>query len=337
MTLGERVRLACRWEVQARKLGNVHPGAAFADTTADDFLKSAEAIAPLWDRSDSTIAQLILDAVRATQSAVGKNTNLGIILLLAPLRSRETAKAMLVGQVFNLPSSAGKLKTCPQTHKLPSSAGKLKTCPTTHEEIERARQRLGGPAETAKLFEAIRLAKPGGLGDAPKEDVRDAPTLGFRETMALAAERDLIARQYANGYRDVLDFGVPALLDGLKQFECVEAAIIHCQLAWLAEFPDSLIARKCGIERAEEVRIQAAAIRELGGLSTMEGRRAAFELDGDLRSDGHRLNPGTTADLVAACLFIALAQNTLNTSTPFRWTVPDWLPVPCPPSGTAFA
>ena len=296
MTPGERVRLACSWEVQARKLGNVHPGAAFADTTDEDFLNSADAIAPIWDRSASTIAELILDAVKATQSAVGKNTNLGIILLLAPLRDG-----------------------------------------VTREEIERALQQLGGPGQTEKLFEAIRLAKPGGLGDAPKEDVRDIPNLGFRETMALAAERDLIARQYANGFQEVLQFGVLALLDGFKRFECIEAAIIHCQLAWLAEFPDSLIARKCGLERAEEVRTKAAAIRNLGGLTTIEGRCAAVGLDGFLRSDGHRHNPGTTADLIAACLFIALGQNTLNASTPFRWTVPDWLPSPCPPSGTAFA
>ena len=109
-------------------------------------------------------------------------------------------------------------------------------------------------------------------------------------------------------------------------------AFIHREgKQWLAEFPDSLIARKCGLERAEEVRTKAAAIRNLGGLTTIEGRCAAVGLDGFLRSDGHRLNPGTTADLIAACLFIALGQNTLNASTPFRWTVPDWLPSPCPP------
>jgi triphosphoribosyl-dephospho-CoA synthase len=143
--------------------------------------------------------------------------------------------------------------------------------------------------------------------------------------MRLAADRDLVARQYANGFADVFDFGVPTFLDAYERFGCVEAAVIDAQLHWLAEYPDSLIARKTGPAVAEDVRRRAAEVVRLGGIATPEGRRAGVELDRHLRSDGNRLNPGTTADLITACLFVALRERKVTPSAPFRWQVPDWL------------
>ena len=93
----------------------------------------------------------------------------------------------------------------------------------------------------------------------------------------------------------------------------------------MAEFPDSLIARKNGPAVAEDVRQRVVTVQKLGGLETPAGRAAGVALDRYLRSDGNKLNPGTTADLVTACLFDALWQNKVKPSDPFRWTVPDWL------------
>jgi triphosphoribosyl-dephospho-CoA synthase len=135
----------------------------------------------------------------------------------------------------------------------------------------------------------------------------------------------LVARQYANGFADVFDFGVPAFFDAFSRFGCVEAAIIDSQLRWLAEYPDSLIVRKNGSETADDVRRRAAEVMRLGGIATPEGRRAGVALDRHLRSDGNKLNPGTTADLITACLFVALRENKVAPSAPFRWNVPDWL------------
>jgi triphosphoribosyl-dephospho-CoA synthase len=143
--------------------------------------------------------------------------------------------------------------------------------------------------------------------------------------MRLAADRDLIARQYANGFADVFNFGVPALLDAFERFGCVEAAVIDSQLRWLAEYPDSLIARKNGPAVAENVRQMAAAVLLRGGIATPEGRRAGVALDRHLRSDGNKLNPGTTADLITACLFVALRENKVRPSAPFRWQTDEWL------------
>ncbi len=287
------VHTACVWEVTARKLGNIHRYADFDGTSYLDFILSAGAIttvmgnAPSWG---NTIGQVIGASTRATREVVGTNTNIGIILLLAPLAS-----------------------TWVETDK-----------PNGRHELDR-RLRSLTVQDARDVYEAIRLANPGGLGDVPEQDVRSEPTVTLLEAMKLAADRDLIARQYANGFADVFDFGLPALLAGFERFGCIEAAIIDCQLRWLAEYPDSLIARKNGPAAAEDVRRRAAEVMRLGGIATPEGRAAGVALDRHLRSDGNKLNPGTTADLIAACLFVALRENKVRPSAPFRWDVPDWL------------
>ena len=180
--------------------------------------------------------------------------------------------------------------------------------------------------EDAKFaFEAIRVASAGGLGDVPEQSVRDEPTVTLLETMRLAAARDRIAEQYASGFAAIFDFGVPNLIRAFHSFGSVEAAIVDCQVRWLARFPDSLIARKCGLPTAIEVREKARGVLADGGLSSATGRAEGVRLDAFLRSDGNRLNPGTTADLVTACLFVALREGKLKPSDAFPWTVPDWL------------
>ncbi|MFO0802231.1 MAG: triphosphoribosyl-dephospho-CoA synthase [Gemmataceae bacterium] len=258
MTVADCIQLACEWEARTRKPGNVHPGASFADTTFDDFMRSAAAIRDPLTRG-LPVGEAVLAAVQATRAAIGKNTNLGIVLLLAPL-ARSSA--------------------------LPHTLASLTL------------------ADADATFRAIRLAKPGGLGDAPDQDVAAAPTVTLLEAMMMAADRDLIARQYANGFADIFDFGVPKLAEGFSRYGTVEDAILHSQLGWLAAFPDSLIARKRGNAAAEDVRQRSEAVLASGGIGTREW----FDLDRHLRSDGNALNPGTTADLIAASLFVALRE-----------------------------
>jgi RimK family alpha-L-glutamate ligase len=267
--------LACLWEATTRKAGNVHRAADFADVTYADFTLSAVLAAPELGRAaDRPLGETVLAAVRATRAVVRTNTNLGIVLLLAPLAKVPAGVELRAGVADVL-----------------------------------ARTTI---ADSAAVFEAIRLAAPGGLGKAKDQDVNDAPTLPLRDVMALAADRDLVARQYATDFADVFDLGVPALLDGLTQFGRVEPAVQHCQLAWLAAHPDSLIARKRGPEVAAEASRRARAVVAAGGVGTAAGRAAYDELDGWLRADGHARNPGTTADLVTACLFAALRDGLLT-------------------------
>lgn len=284
----ELVQAACIWEVMARKVGNVHPKADFHGTTAADFLLSAAAISlPFGDRCGRGVGLAVWAAAEATREMVGQNTNLGILLLLAPLVADSRGETL--------------------RHGLPAVLNAL-----TVEDAE-------------NVYRAIRFANPGGLGDATEQDVKDQPTVTLLEAMKLAADRDLVARQYANGFADVFDFGVPAFLAGFERFGSVEAAVIDSQLRWLAEYPDSLIARKNGPAVAADVQRRSADVLLLGGIATPEGRRAGVELDKLLRSDGNKLNPGTTADLITASLFVALREGKVAPSAPFRWDVEGWL------------
>ena len=285
---GEFAQIACLWEATARKLGNVHPTADFADTTYTDFLLSAMVVGTVFRESTTTsVGERVLLATEKTQQLVGKNTNLGMILLLAPL-------TVCCGE------------------------GGLRS------QLQEVLERLS--VDDARLvYQAIRLASPAGLGKTNEQDVREEPTVSLREAMQLAADRDQIARQYVNGFTEVFDFGVPALQDGLRRFGTLEAAIIHCQLQWLARYPDSLIARKNGPATAEMVRERATEVQDRGGIATPQGRAAGIALDRLLRSDGNQLNPGTTADLITACLFVALRENMVTPRTLFRWNIEDWL------------
>jgi triphosphoribosyl-dephospho-CoA synthase len=286
----DAVFAACVWEVTSRKPGNVHRYADFQDVNYLDFVFSAGTAAAVLSYAPTVpIGRSILDGLVRTREIVGSNTNIGILLLMAPLSKKP---------FYSDPQERAELFS----------------------ELQHLTVK-----DTELVYNAIRLANPGGLGEVPDQDVRGEPTVTLLEAMRLASDRDLIARQYANGFADDFDFGVPAFLEGFERFGCVEAGIIHSQLRWLAEYPDSLIARKNGPEVAADVQRRAAEVLRLGGLATPEGRAAGVALDRHLRSDGNKLNPGTTADLIAACLFVALRENRVVPSAPFRWNVPDWL------------
>jgi triphosphoribosyl-dephospho-CoA synthase len=146
----------------------------------------------------------------------------------------------------------------------------------------------------------------------PDQDIRDEPTQTLRQVMALAADRDLIARQYAHGFREVFDDGVPVLCQQLEQQGSLEAALVYCHVHWLARYPDSLIARKKGLAEAEEAARHARRVLDEGWPHNLKGARALAELDDWLRADERGRNPGTTSDLVTACLFVVLREGILK-------------------------
>ena len=287
------VRTACLWEATARKAGNVHPFAEFRDLKYADFMRSGEAIAPVLEAlRDKPLGITILEAIRATRVVVNTNTNLGIVLLLVPLTKIALRQS---------PSASEGAVPLAGARALTAILGATTIADAKH------------------VYEAIRLAVPGGMGEVKNQDVADVPTMTLREVMFLAADRDLIARQYANCFAEVLDEGVPALLNGWEQFQSVEAAILTCQIDWLARHPDSLIVRKRGLAEAQEVQESARRIVQAGGLATARGRGLFTDFDRWLRADGHTRNPGTTADLVTACLFVALREHRMNEDMPFEF------------------
>jgi len=281
LLVGLSVQLACVWEATARKPGNVHRYRDFEDASYLEFVLSAAAIAPVLDGAvERPVGQTILEGVRATRQVARTNTNLGIVLLLSPLAT------------------------------VPSN--------------EPLRDRLLGVLERLDVedacaaYEAIRLANPGGLGRVSEQDVHDEPTQGLREVMALAADRDLIARQYINGFEQVFDEGVPALRHALDQGASLEKSIIACQLNLMARHADSLILRKCGPQEAQEASRRAQQLLDAGGQTSRDGWQMLASFDAWLCEAGHTRNPGTTADLIAACLFVGLREGVLSPLHPFQ-------------------
>ena len=256
--------LACRAELEALKPGNVHIHAAGHGMTVKDFLVSAEAAAgPLCEPRKSVGAR-IRAAVEASWAAVALNTNLGIVLLSAPLLY------------------AAERGTGPLQDRLQAILGRLTV------------------ADAVDAFAAIRAANPAGLGRVEAQDVTTQPTLTLLEAMRLAADRDLIARQYATGYADVFATGVGRIMAARRAGHPADWIATLVFLDFLCGFPDSHIARKFGAEIAELVRAEAAQLRR----SLPDDATAAFPtlaaFDRELKERG--LNPGTSADLTVASL-----------------------------------
>ena len=294
LSIGRIATLACIFEVTAPKPGNVHRGADFEDVTFGDFLTSAVAIGEVFDRPDLSVGQNVLQAVQQTEALIGTNTNLGIVLLLSPL--------VVAARASN------KLGPKKLTSKL--VAGFLSA--TTS-------------ADGRAIFKAIALAKPGGLGKSSMFDVNaNLGEIDLMAAMQLAADRDSIAKQYTNGLADVFGMGQRLLSQGRALFEDLNSAIVFCHVAWMAYQPDSLIQRKLGLPIAKQAQQMAQKTIDvvqgkqsrLDEASVEQFWRSVEDFDFWLRSDGHRRNPGTTADLIAATLFVAIYNGTL--SFPFR-------------------
>jgi triphosphoribosyl-dephospho-CoA synthase len=265
--LEDQVALACLLEVSAGKPGNVTPDHDFSDTTFADMVRSALALAPTLTRPRTlgrSVGQLIADGVRATAGVADANTNLGIVLLFAPLARAEVTR----------------------------EAGE-----TLRSAVERVLAALDVDDATA-AFAAIVSAAPGGLGDADEHDVNEPARVSLREAMAAAADRDSVASEYATGYAIVFDAGLPLLTQALAAGRSTLEAIVWLHIGLLAAYPDTLILRKAGEAAAHSVTLAARDV--------LEGTRSVADLDATLRADGNRLNPGTTADLVAGTLLAAL-------------------------------
>ena len=265
--LEHQVQLACVLEVSAAKPGNITPAHAFPDATYVDMIRSALALGPVFARHAAvrrTVGELIADGVAATQRVASANTNLGIVLLFAPM----------------VRAAATRGDDEPLRPAIESTLARLDV------------------ADAAAAFAAIARANPGGLGEVPEHDVRAPADVSLREAMAAAAHRDSIASEYASGYAIVFDTGLPLLQNALGGGLSTLEAIVSLHVGLLASHPDSLIARKAGEAQARAV---TQAAREV-----CDGTRSLEDFDHSLRGEDRRLNPGTTADLVAATLLAGL-------------------------------
>jgi triphosphoribosyl-dephospho-CoA synthase len=264
-------QLACILEVTAPKPGNVSPGRDFADLTYEDFLLSAAAIGgALGEAGARPPGETVLRAIRDTRRWVRTNTNLGIVLLFAPL-----ARAAALG--------GGSLRS-----RLSAVLSALTV------------------EDAVAVYEAIRLADPGGLGEVAEHDVRGVPEITLREAMGLAADRDAIAREYMTDFALTFEVAVPVIEVARAQGASWSDAALEAYLHLLSRVPDTLIARKKGLAAARRVSEHADRVLRSGRPGSPARQAAIDAFDALLRDPSHSLNPGTTADLTAAALFVVL-------------------------------
>jgi triphosphoribosyl-dephospho-CoA synthase len=112
-------------------------------------------------------------------------------------------------------------------------------------------------------------------------------------------------------YALTFETGIPALAAALGDGLGLREAIVELALRLLDAAPDTLIARKRGAAAAARVSAAARDVLSAGGVRTAAGRKALEGFDASLREPGNALNPGTTADLVTATLFVALVERML--------------------------
>lgn len=277
--IGWAAEMACLLEVSAEKPGNVTRRQDFDDACFEDFVISAAAIGPAFRcAANASVGETILRAVRATRRFVRMNTNLGIVLLLAPL-----AKAAGLDRFDEL---------------RPAVRSVLK----------------GLTVDDARLaYQAIRLANPAGMGTVKQYDLQEIDVnITLREAMEQARDRDTLASEYVTDFAITFEIGLISLQRILEQEIGISEAIVQTFLTILAQVPDTLIARKKGMEAAREVSDRAGQVLKHGGIFNEKGQEEIKKFDLALRDKGHTLNPGTTADLVAAVLFAYLVENDLR-------------------------
>ncbi|MCY1641592.1 triphosphoribosyl-dephospho-CoA synthase [Methylorubrum sp. SL192] len=266
-TVADLYRAACLAELDALKPGNVHGYAPGHRMVVADFVTSADVSAPPLAAAGARVGQRVRGGVEATFAAVGQNTNLGILLLCAPLAYAAEQPGPLA---------------------------------------EALNAVLAGfdASDSRDVFAAIRRANPGGLGRAERHDVSqtdDEALPPLRAAMAEAAPRDRIARAYGDGFRDLFAIGLPALAGARARGLVPPWTTTAVHLAYLMAVPDSHIARKHGPERAEAVRAQAQA--SLAGLDLAAAPvEPLLAYDRALKEAS--LNPGTSADFTVATLFL---------------------------------
>lgn len=268
--LQEKVLASFIGEIDALKPGNISRYAAGHGMEYEDFVKSAEVSTPILCDSSRPVGRRILESVTATQEAVGCNTNLGMLLLFAPII-----------QAYQRQSQGGGLQV-----------GLNKVLAALQHQ------------DTNDVLQAISLAKPAGLGQVEQYDVHLAVEEDLLTVMGAAAGYDLIAREYVTDFKIVSTTGLNCLR---KYFECwnsVEWATVACYLYIMSSFPDSHIRRKFGQGTAEKIRNRTVLIYEQFKNNKNPDSAVPMLLDFDRELKDSKINPGTCADLTAASLLL---------------------------------
>jgi triphosphoribosyl-dephospho-CoA synthase len=297
------LELAILFEVSADKPGNVNLIVGFERTRCEHFIASAVAASSSFEWaaergvevsrgkiniSDVGLGRIIKDCVADIDVwQGGGNTLLGTVILLSPIAVAAGMTPTKEEYIFEIPELRENLRLVVES--------------TT-------------PEDAVDVYEAIKIANPSGLGTAPDLDINDSSSINrireekvsLYDTFVIASKYDTVCSEWAKNYPITFDVAYPYLMEQIREIKDLGGTIINTFLKVLADYPDSFIARKAGIEKAREVSYMAKGVLELGGLETSKGKQRLREFDLELRKSSNLLNPGTTADIIAAALALAI-------------------------------
>ncbi len=292
------LELAILLEVSADKPGNVNFMVGFEGTRVEHFLASAVVAAPSFEEAanrgiavsekklsvnDVGMGQIIKKCVTDINAwQKGGNTLLGTVILFVPIAVAAGMTPVKENFDFDFARLRENLKLAVES--------------TTAE-------------DAFHLYEAIDIAKPGGLNGAPDLDVHDSHSkerllkenVSLYQVFKIASGYDDLCAEWVNNYPITFNLAYPYLSEQLKSRD-LNTAIVYTFLKVLSEHPDTFIARKVGYEKARGISLDAKKVLELGSVETTKGRTSIREFDRKLRESGNLLNPGTTADITAAAL-----------------------------------
>lgn len=265
-------------DIEALKPGNVSRYASGHNMEAGHFIESARLTTPLLCDRRQNVGRRILSSIETTMNGVGCNTNLGIVLLCAPL-------------VFAV------------QHKI-SDESLRDSLARTIDAIDRQ--------QTVDIFRAICLAGPAGLGQSSQYDVHLQPEVTIKEAMRFSRDRDRIAYQYISQFEDIFEHGLEVIKASLTRWSRMEWAATSCFLEFLGTRHDSHVRRKFGDEVAEQLRKKAQPLmrqfRACADPETMVDELLVF--DRELKDAG--INPGTSADLTVASVLAYRLMNDIG-------------------------
>jgi len=276
--LNTAYQYACEVELQAFKPGNVSVYADGHDMTVEDFRVSAEQSATPISNINYSLGERIYYAVKATRDAVGCNTNLGIILLSAPLLM-----------------AAQKAQTADELRV--QLAGILANTTVTDAEW---------------VFRAIALAAPGGLGESKQQDIAQKPEVTLTQAMKIASEKDRIALQFTTNYKDVFDFLVLRYNLALNRWGDAGWSAVAVFSAMLAKYPDSHIERKYGNIYTRMVMDTMALVDDKLSEAGKPEQLVDYLKIIDTKFKLAGINPGTTADLTVVTVLTVQLQQLLG-------------------------
>jgi triphosphoribosyl-dephospho-CoA synthase len=295
------LELAILLEASAPKPGNVSVTTNFEKTSYNHFLASAVAAASSFETAaqrgisvsqgkigfaDVGVGRFIkkcMSGINAWQH--GGNTLLGTVILLSPI----AVAAGMTSKTDNLEILRKNLKLIVES--------------TT-------------PNDAVNMYAAIEIANPAGLGNAPNLDINDPDSvsrilhdkISLYKVFEIAEKYDTICSEWINNYPITFDLAYPSLAKKLQTMDNSNSATVQTFLEVLAKVPDTFIARKTGIEKSQEISLKARQILNLGGTETALGKRRLKEFDQELRRSRNLLNPGTTADIIAAALALCVLK-----------------------------